>query len=60
MRQGERDKVVMQIAELRAMLRTAQSADMRETLQLALADCERRLADLDSGRLNEAAAKGLA
>jgi hypothetical protein len=44
--QQERDRVVAQIAELKATLRLAQSYDVREAIRLAIDDCEQRLAEL--------------
>jgi hypothetical protein len=44
--QQERDRVVAQIAELKATLRLAQSYDVREAIRLAIDDSEQRLAEL--------------
>ena len=46
MPQQERDRVVAQIAELKATLRLAQSYDVREAIRLAIDDSEQRLAEL--------------
>jgi hypothetical protein len=44
--QQERDRVVAQIAELKATLRLAQSYDVREAIRLAIDVSEQRLAEL--------------
>jgi hypothetical protein len=46
--QAERDRVIARIAELKSMLRLAQSNDLREALTLAISDCEERLAELEA------------
>jgi hypothetical protein len=40
----EQDRLVRRIEDIRSMLRDSESLDMIETLLLALADCEQRLA----------------
>ena len=48
MRQAEPDRVIARIAELKSILALARSHDVRETIRMAIADCEARLADLDA------------
>jgi hypothetical protein len=48
MPRDERQRVLLRIAELRSMLRQTTSADVRETLRQAIADCETKLAELDA------------
>jgi hypothetical protein len=48
MPRDERERVLLRIAELRSMLRQTTSADVRETLRQAIADCEAKLAELDA------------
>ncbi len=48
MPRDERERVLLRIAELRSMLRKTTSADVRETLRQAIADCEAKLAELDA------------
>ncbi len=47
MPRAERDRVLARVAELRHLLQRTRSADVRETLLQALAECEERLAELD-------------
>ena len=42
------DQLVARIVDLKTTLAMARSADVRETIRLAIADCEARLAALDS------------
>ena len=40
--------MIARIAELKSMVPLVRSDDVRETIKLALADCEARLAELDA------------
>ena len=44
---SEREKLVGRIEDIRSMLRDCNSLDVIETLVLALADCEQRVAWID-------------
>ena len=45
----ERQRVLARIADLRIALRAARATDLRETIEHAIADCERLLDSLDAG-----------
>jgi hypothetical protein len=44
----ERDRILARIVELELILQAMRSDDVRETLQQALADCMKRLAELNA------------
>ena len=48
MPKSERDRLLTRIAELQAALRDARSPDVRSTVRQAIADCEAKLAQLES------------
>lgn len=49
----ERVDIPVRIAELRSVLLETRSEDLRQAIQAAIADCQRRLAELEGTNSNQ-------